>query len=156
MYSDGVNGMTRNVLKDEKGVVLILVLIILVAAIIIGVTVIKSSVLEARIAGNEQRLVISLNNLETGIDLFSIESTQGIIFVGDTPDPDIVYDFANPNLPASTSVTVRLESVGKPPVGSGYDPSFKARYYEIQTTDDIANQTVTAGVYKVFPPAALQ
>lgn len=146
--------MTRNILKDEKGVVLILVLIILVAAIIIGVTVIRSSILEARIAGNEQRLVISLNNLETGIDLFSIESTEGIIAVGDDPTAGTVYTFANPSLPPSTQITVTLKSVSKPPVGSGFDPSLKARYYQIQATDDIANQTVTAGAYKVFPPSA--
>lgn len=147
--------MTENIIKDEKGVVLILVLIVLVAAIIIGVTVIKSSVLEARIAGNEQRFVVSLNNLETGIDLFTLQCTSGIIALGNTVTvPATVYTYTNPSLPSSTHVTATLLKVGKPPVGSINGMEFRARYYEIQAKDDETHQTVTVRAYKIFPQDA--
>lgn len=141
----------KKMIKDEQGVVLILVLIILVASIIIGVTMIRSSVLEARIAGNEQRFIIGFDNLETAVNLFAIESTAGLIALTDSVGA--TYNFAHPSLPADTSVTVTLTKIGKPPVGSINMVNMKARYYQIDATDNATGQTVTSGVYKVFPAA---
>lgn len=146
--------MMKKIIKDEQGVVLILVLIILVAAIIIGVTVIKSSVLEARIAGNEQRFVLAFDNLESAVNLFAIENTAGLISLTDSVGA--TFNFVHPSLPAGTTVTVTLTKVGKPPVDSGNDMTLKARYYQFDATEDATDQTVTAGAYKVFPPSSSQ
>jgi len=139
--------MMKNIAKDEKGVVLILVLIVLVAAIIIGVTVVRSSILEARIAGNEQRLIISLNNLENGIDMFCVQNSAGLSALTTSIGTSVTSDYNG------AEVKVTLNKIGKPPVGSGNDPSFKARYYQIDATDNETNQSIQVGVYKVFPPS---
>jgi hypothetical protein len=143
--------MMKKLIKDEQGVVLILVLIVLVAAIIIGVTVIRSSVLEARIAGNERRFILAFDNLETAASLFTIENTAGLIALTDSVGA--TYEFTHPSLPDNTTVTVTLTKIGKPPVGSKTGVTMKARYYRFDATDAATGQTITAGAYKIFPSA---
>ncbi|MGD0211493.1 MAG: PilX N-terminal domain-containing pilus assembly protein [Desulfomonilia bacterium] len=144
--------MMKNVLKDQEGVVLILVLIVLVAAIIMGVMIIKSSVQESRIAGNEQRYLSHFADIESAVNLILIENTQSIASVSDGIGNTFTTVAAVGNsLPTGTSVAVTLTNIGPPLVGTGNSTNFKTRYYTIVSTDSADDQRVTIGAYKVFP-----
>jgi Tfp pilus assembly protein PilX len=149
-HHPGATDMMKDVLKDEKGVVLILVLIVLVASIIMGVMIIRSSVLESRMAGNERRYLTRFFDLESAVNLAVVENTTALGAVATTEG--LTYDYPTASLPTGTNVRVTLSDIRKPPIGKGYDPTFKARYYTIVGTNDDDNQTITIGAYKVFPP----
>ena len=150
--SHGVADMMKNPVKDQEGVVLILVLIVLVAAIIVGVMIIRSSVQESRIAGNEQRYLTQFANLESAVNLILIENTQSIASVSDGIGNTFTTVAGSGNsLPTGTSVTVTLTNIGPPLVGTGNMTNFKTRYYNIVATDSTDDQRVTIGAYKVFP-----
>jgi Tfp pilus assembly protein PilX len=150
-HHPGAVDMMKDVLKDEKGVVLILVLIVLVASIIMGVMIIRNSVMESRMAGNERRYLTGFFNLESAVNLAVVENTAALGTVATTEG--LTYDYPTAALPAGTNVRVTLSDIRKPPLGKGYDPTFKARYYTIVGTNDDDNQTITIGAYKVFPPS---
>jgi len=140
----------RDVLNDDHGAVLVLVLVVLVAAIIIGVMIIRASTLESRMAGNERRYLTNFIELESAMNLAVIENTAALGALATTEGN--TYNYPSASLPAGTHVTVTLSDIRKPPVGKGYDPTFRARYYTIVGTNDDDGQTITVGAYKVFPP----
>ena len=144
--------MMKNVLKDQEGVVLILVLIVLVAAIIMGVMIIKSSVQESRIAGNEKRYLTQFAKIESAANLILIENTQSVASVSDgIGNTFTTVAGAGNSLPTGTSVTVTLTNIGPALVGTGNSTNLKTRYYTIVATDSTDDQRVTVGAYKVFP-----
>ena len=143
--------MKKNILNDQGGAVLVLVLIVLVAAIIMGVMSIRTAVVESRIAGNDQRYITGFNNLESGVNLFTIMNTAGLAALG--VDTTGIHNFSHPSLPATTHVVASLKHIGKPPRGRGYDPSLRCRQYMIDATEDVTSQRVQAGVWKIFPPS---
>jgi Tfp pilus assembly protein PilX len=116
-HHPGAIDMMKDVLKDEKGVVLILVLIVLVASIIMGVMIIRSSVLEARMAGNERRYLTRFFDLESAVNFAVVENTAALGAVATTEGN--VYDYPTTSLPAGITVRVTLSDVRKPPVGKG-------------------------------------
>lgn len=140
----------QRILKDQDGAVLILVLIVMVAAIIIGVMITRSSTLESRMAGNERRYITDFANIETAVNLVLIQNTAALAAVATTSGNS--YTYPDGTVPEGTDVTVTLQFIRKPPLGSGYDPSFKARYYLFEASDDEDNQNLEVGAYKVFPP----
>ncbi len=144
--------MMKNVLKDQEGVVLILVLIVLVAAIIMGVMIIKSSIQESRIAGNEQRYLTQFAKIESAANLILIENTQSVASVSDViGNTFTTVAGAGNSLPTGTSVTVTLTNIGPALVGTGNSTNLKTRYYTIVATDSTDDQRVNVGAYKVFP-----
>lgn len=140
----------KRILKDRDGAVLILVLIVMVAAIIMGVMMTRTSSLESKMAGNERRYITDFANIESAVNLVLIQNTAALAAVATTSGNS--YDYPGGTIPDGTNVTVILEHIKKPPVGSGYDPSFKARYYLFEASDDGGNQNLDVGAYKVFPP----
>ncbi|HPC48447.1 MAG TPA: PilX N-terminal domain-containing pilus assembly protein [Deltaproteobacteria bacterium] len=138
------------ILEDKDGAVLVMVLIVLVAAIIIGVVMMRSSTLESRMAGNERRYILDFANLESAVNLALAQNTSALSAIGVSVANSFTYSAMS--MPGGASVTVRLERISKPPVGSGYDPSFKSRYYTFSATDSEMNQRIEVGAYKVFPP----
>jgi len=144
--------MMKNVLKDREGVVLILVLIVLVAAIIMGVMIIRSSVQESRIAGNERRYLTQFADLESAANLILIENTQSVASVSDgIGNTFTTVAGAGNSLPPGSSVTVTLTNIGPALVNTGNGTNLKTRYYTIVATDSTDNQSVTVGAYEVFP-----
>ncbi len=141
----------KMILRDKEGAVLILVLIVMVAAIIMGVMMTRTSSLESKMAGNERRYITDFANIESAVSLVLIQNTAALAAVATTPGNS--YTYPGGTLPDGTNVTVTLEAVRKPPVGSGYDPSFRARFYLFEASDDGNNQKLDVGAYKVFPPA---
>ena len=147
----GVHQMrVDKILKDRDGAVLILVLIVMVAAIIMGVMISRTSSLESRMAGNERRYITDFANIESAVNLVLIQNTAALAAVATTSGNS--YTYPDGTVPDGTNVVVTLESVRKPPVGTGYDPSFRARYYLFEASDDGGNQNLDVGAYKVFPP----
>jgi Tfp pilus assembly protein PilX len=150
--------MLKQVFGDQEGMVLVLVLIILVAAIITGVTIMRTSALEARIAGNERVYTNNFNSLESAVTLALTESTLALASVATTTGRTYTYpeDSVENFLPDHTfniNLTMTLSTIKKPPKGSGSDPNMKARYYTIQATHVGGSQSLTVGAYKVFPQA---
>ena len=141
----------KMILRDKEGAVLILVLIVMVAAIIMGVMMTRTSSLESKMAGNERRYITDFANIESAVSLALIQSTGALAAVATTSGNS--YTFPDGTLPDGTNLTVTLEDIRKPPVGSGYDPSFRARFYLFEASDDEDNQNLDVGAYKVFPPA---
>lgn len=144
----------KKVFQDREGMVLVLVLIVLVAAIITGVTIMRSSGLEARIAGNEREYTITFNNLESATSYALIMNTSALAAVATSTGKS--YTLPDANLPANLrdagiSVTVTLDRIGKPPKGTGNDPEDRARFYSIDATDAGGNVRLEVGAYKVFP-----
>jgi Tfp pilus assembly protein PilX len=150
--------MLKQVFEDQEGMVLILVLIILVAAIITGVTIMRTSALEARIAGNERVYTDNFNNLESAVTLALTTNTLALASVATTTGKTYDYPVASvesflPNHSFNVNLMMTLSSIKKPPKGSGSDPNMKARYYTIQATRAGGSQSLTVGVYKIFPQA---
>ncbi|OPZ25740.1 MAG: hypothetical protein BWZ01_02385 [Deltaproteobacteria bacterium ADurb.BinA179] len=141
----------KMILRNREGAVLILVLIVMVAAIIMGVMMTRTSSLESKMAGNERRYITDFANIESAVSLALIQSTGALAAVATTSGNS--YTFPDGTLPDGTNLTVTLEDIRKPPVGSGYDPSFRARFYLFEASDDEDNQNLDVGAYKVFPPA---
>lgn len=140
----------KEILKDKDGAVLILVLIVMVAAIIMGVMMTRTSSLETRMAGNERRYIHDFASIETAVSLVLMQNTAGLGQVADNIGSTYTYPAGTG--PDGSSVTVSLQAIRKPPVGAGFDPSFKARHYLFQAADSQNNQTLQVGAYKVFPP----
>jgi Tfp pilus assembly protein PilX len=160
MQDNSERSMLKQVCEDQDGMVLILVLIVLLAAIVIGVSTMRTSALEARIAGNERKYTENFNNLESALTyVFNIDNANALAAVSDSTGQAYTYNDTTINSYVQTSsdqnirVTLTLSAIRKPPVNSGNDPSFKARYYTIQAIDTNDNQSVTMGAYKVFPPS---
>jgi len=150
--------LIKQVFKDQEGMVLILVLIILVAAIITGVTIMRTSALEARIAGNERVYTDNFNNLESAVTLALTTNTLALGTVSTNIGNTYAYpeDSVKSFLPAHSfdiDLKLTLSDIKKPPKGSGSDPNMKARYYTIQATHAGGSQSLTVGVYKIFPQA---
>ena len=148
--------MMRDVIKDEKGVVLILVLIVLVASIMVGVMIIKNSSMEARIAGNERRYLTHFADIESAANLILVENTQSVLSVSDVIGASFttVGGASIPPgslMPAGTSVTVTLDNIGPPLVGKGNSTILRTRYYTLQILNSADDQKLTVGAYKVFP-----
>ena len=98
--------MIKNVLKDEKGMVLVLVLIVLVASIIMGVMIIRSASLESRMAGNERRYLENFADIESAMNLALVQNTASLAAVSDVIDSSYVN--TSGYLPSGTRVTITL------------------------------------------------
>lgn len=146
--------MNRVSLNNERGAVLILVLLVLVAAIIAGVALTRSSVLDAKIAGNERRRVETLNQLESAAAHVFIVNTTALSSLATTTGKQVSYKKSDlPNACGNANVSITLQAVKKMIPGRGYDPGLRARYYVIDAMDEAGEQHLRVGTYKVFPPS---
>jgi Tfp pilus assembly protein PilX len=150
-------GMKKDILKDKEGAVLVLVLIVLVAAIIMGVMIIRNSVLEAKMAGNERQYLQNFADIESAISMALVTNTEALATVATSIGT--TYTYTNtavqnylPDNNSNINLHITLSGIKKPPKGSGNDPNLKARYYTI-TSSEISggSQSITVGAYKVFP-----
>ncbi len=144
--------MTRNLLKNEQGVVLVLVLIILVAAIIMGVMTIRTTSLDTKMAGNDRRYITNFNNLESSITYVLLWNTAALSNIG--ANVGQTYTYPANTLPGDlndVTISVRLEDIRPAPRGSGNDTDLDCRYYILDAEDENKIQHITVGAYKVFP-----
>lgn len=145
-----VKGM--EIRRDEGGTVLVMVLLFLLATIIIGITLMKSTIVETRIVANQR---------EYNQDFYHAESAAEIIL---PQFDDIVSSMpwtigtrvdVSGNMPAGSplagaDVGMTLLRTGNPPVGSGTSAAkTTAYYYRVDAT--VNDQTVEMGFWKAFP-----
>lgn len=150
-----------HIMGNDRGAVLIMVLIILIAIIIIGISVMRTTVIENAIAGNERVVLANFNLSESGIDFAirdyaSYTSTLGL---------DGTYNYnTTGELPSNISsideLTVRFKEVtGTPRAGEdgtrapayskGGVNNMEARHYLIEARE--GNETIQAGILKIVP-----
>jgi Tfp pilus assembly protein PilX len=145
--------MDKNIIKNQEGMVLILVLVVLVAAIITGISIMRTSTLETKIAGNERIYAQNVYELESATAYAVITHTTAISSVATSTGASYTYpkDLL-PDTIYNTNLSMELVAIKKPPLGKGIDPSlFKARYYRINASEDSGSQTLQVGTWKTFP-----
>jgi len=138
-------------LKKDKGMILVIVLLVLVSAIIIGITVMSSSTIETKIAGNERQYKQDFYTAESGINYAIANAAIAMTSIGITINGTYVYSSTGlPSLLGNTGINVRLTAITNPPVGSGFSVNdFKAYYYRLISNK--ANQSIEVGIWKAFP-----
>lgn len=138
--------------NDNSGMVLVMVLLFMLATILIGITLMRSSIIETRIVTNEK---------EHNQDFYFVESAAEIIL---PQFDDIVSATAwvvdnrvdvSARMPAGSelvgaNVGITLRRTGNPPVGSGFSAAkTTAYYYRVDAT--LNDQRVEMGLWKAFP-----
>jgi hypothetical protein len=138
--------------RDEGGTVLVLVLLFMLATIVIGITLMKSTIVETKIVTNQR---------EYNQDFYHAESAAEIILpqfddivsasawtVGTRVDVSGEMPAGSPLDDAQVGMT--LMRTGNPPVGSGTSAAkTTAYYYRVDAT--VEDQTVEMGFWKAFP-----
>ena len=138
--------------NNEQGAVLVMVLIVLVAAAVIGISTMRSTLVETKIAGNERSYQ----------QAFYAADAAGEVTISRF-DPIVSFMALQKNVPVNISekvneanplqnanVTITYTRKGTPPVSSGTSAANSfANYYVISST--INGETVSHGVWKAFP-----
>ncbi|MGC9323719.1 MAG: PilX N-terminal domain-containing pilus assembly protein [Desulfomonilia bacterium] len=146
--------MRKNIWNDQEGMVLVLVLVVLVAAIITGVTIMRTSSLETRMAGNERTYTVNFNSLESATTYALIAHTSALSSIATSIGASYTFPAGSlPGMIQQTQLSMELARIAKPPKGKGYDPSQKARFYRVQALENTSTQNLTVGAWKAFPPA---
>ncbi len=141
-------------LRNERGVVFIIVLIMLLLFSILGATLLNNTTSELRISGNyrnqQQAFFAADGGLEQGQisdAIYSVipnvqDSWSGVISYNSAGSMSITK---NAVVPAGTvnavQVTVENISSGPPPRGSGFDDTFVANNYDLEVTGYGPNDT---------------
>jgi Tfp pilus assembly protein PilX len=166
----------NNTFNNEKGVIMVVVLMILVIVTLLGLSASRTAVTEIQMSSNERQLVEDfckaegglINTLETPetwltddfltADPTAASNTGAINFDGDANvDATVevrcieetgtaVADLSN----AANDLPVSRH-ITPPPVGSGYSLKyFEVRRYGVTATSSTGNTQVQTGVWKVF------
>lgn len=148
-------------LRDERGMVLIVVLVMLLFLTILGATVLTTTTSELRVAGNYRNMQEAFSNADGSLELamvmqdeFNSYITAGVDWTG--------FIYMNAGMPVAVTVlpggTTAIADVnsdyigeGKAPRGSGYDESTVASYYNVNIVGRGTNASdvaIDAGVVK--------
>ena len=157
-------------LADNRGVVLVIVLIMLLLFSILGATVLTNSTSELKVSGNyrnqQQAFFTAEGALEQGHISSAIYSV--IPSIGDSWTGVISYNPAgtvtvtqNTMVAAGTinaaQVVAENISSGPPPRGSGYDDTFVANNYDLEITGYGPNNTainINSGISRIQTKSA--
>jgi len=148
---------TNAPLKNERGVILIVVLVMLLLLSILGFTVLSNTTSELRIAGNHRNFQEAFFNADGSLEQAIINNNitsdgiwNGFIYMNAAGQP-----VADNTLPAGTTAVAQVNSVflneGKPPRGSGFDDSTVATYYDVDVVGFGPNSSevaIDAGIVK--------
>ncbi len=150
----------QRIVRDNEGMVLILVLIVLVATIIIGTTVMRTTTVDTKITGNERIVMQNFNKSESGTefaldDHISFVGTLGIAM-------NTIYTYTTTGtLPSDLDdldeLSVSLFHKGAPPIaesdeyvyGIGGENELESRYYQVNARR--GNEQVEVSAFKMFP-----
>jgi hypothetical protein len=127
---------TKNLLRDDSGVALVLALLMLVALTLIGLGSIFTSTLEVKLSGNQRGSTDAFNAAETGTQVVLANVANFNLagkYVNNQYDPST--DPANPNpTHASVTVTYLPGEVGAP-IGMGTSATnFDFMYYRLNAS----------------------
>jgi Tfp pilus assembly protein PilX len=168
----------KNTLNNEKGFVLVLVILMLAIVTVIGIAATRTSDTEMQIAANERSRANEFYNAEGGL-IDTIERsgnwmTDDFLTAGETTAAYVgTVDFDGDGV-NDTTVEIRcIESTGTPdtggvlsdaannfpvqshiappPAGSGYSVKyFEVRRYAVTSTSESGNTQLQSGVWKIF------
>ena len=139
-------------LDDNHGMVLVMVLLFMLSTVLIGITLMRSTILETKIVTNEKEYNQDFYFAESAAELI-IPQFDSIVSAT-TWDVDNRANVSS-RMPSGSNVDganvgMTLKRVGNPPVGSGSSATkTSALYYRVDSA--INNQTVEIGVWKAFP-----
>lgn len=141
-------------LKNERGMVLIVVLVMLVLLSILGATVLTNSTTELRVTGNYRNQQLAFFAADGGLEHGQLSDAIYSVIpnVGDIWSGTITYTNAGAvtitrNAVAAVGAVNTAQVVAKnigsgpPPPGSGYDETFQANLYDLDVTGYGANNT---------------
>ncbi len=123
------------VLKDEKGVALVLVLAMLAVLIILGTFALSNSTLEIKISGNYRATHEALNAAERGLNYAVGNLTDGLDLNADLSPAGGSQTFADDILQNNSGLDtlqpngVDLVTSGPPPAGSGQDVTTGSNFH---------------------------
>jgi len=139
--------------ENKNGAVMVMVLLVLVAAIILGVSVMRSTTIDAKIAGNERIYQQDFYASEaagefTILQFDNIVSSREMIL----DDPEDVSGLVNDinTIQDVDAAVLTFKRTGTLPVGSGTSAANMAAYYYVISTT-INGKTIHKGVWKAFP-----
>ncbi|HNY64069.1 MAG TPA: pilus assembly PilX N-terminal domain-containing protein [Deltaproteobacteria bacterium] len=137
--------------RDEGGTVLVLVLLFMLATIVIGITLLRSTIVETQIVTNQREYNQNFYYAESAAEVI-LPQFDGIVSdrtwvegtrvdVSDRmPDGDL----------DDAEVGMTLIRTGNPPVGSGTSAAKTIAYY-FRVDATVNDQTVEMGFWKAFP-----
>jgi len=148
--------MDKGFVNNERGVVLVMVLMVLVATILIGIAITRSSFFEAKITGNARQYKNEFYAAEGTTD-YVISEFDNIVseltLAKDTPvDLSAQLHPEIDSLLNDTDITITYIKKGTPPVSDdkAYGMSAgSAYYYRIDAQN--GDQRIEVGVWKYFP-----
>jgi hypothetical protein len=139
----------------EEGTVLVMVLVFMLATIMIGITLMRSTIVETRIVANEREYNQDFYHAESAAEIIlpqfdDIVDSMNLTVIGNVVD---VSSHMPPGSPLSgATVNMTLLRTGNPPKGKGMS-AYKttAYYYRVEATVD--DQAVEMGFWKAFQKA---
>lgn len=136
----------------QDGVVLVMVLIVLVALMLIGICVMRSTITETRIAGNDLSYQTDFYTAEGASDYIVAEFDKLMynhsLDVGaeqslsaQLPSDSVIHD---------ASASIRLIKIGNPPAGSGTSSAYTStNYYRLISSRN--SQNIEVGLWRSYP-----
>lgn len=137
---------------DERGSVLIMVLLFTLCTMMIGIVLMRSTIIETKIVGNERVYNQNFYHVESAAEFIlpqfdDIVSSQTWVV---NVRKDVKDRMPDDTKLEKADVGITLVRTGNPPVGSGSSLSKTTAYYfKIDAT--LNNQNVEMGRWKAFP-----
>jgi hypothetical protein len=138
--------------RDESGAVLVLVLLFMLATIIVGITLMRSTIVETRIVSNQRVYNQDFYLAESAAEIILPQFDDIVSAQAWTLNTEVnVSDKMPAGSPLDdATVKMTLLRTGNPPTGSGTSAAkTTAYYYKVEAT--IEDQTVEMGFWKAFP-----
>jgi type IV pilus assembly protein PilX len=146
-----------DILSNERGVALLLVLVMLLLLSILGVTALKSSTSELSSAGNFRNMMEAFYTADAIQEYSQFNETiyKAMAVPGDSWSGSVVFNStgivtvtdgatAPTNSVNTAQVSVVLTGLGPTPRGSGFDETFKGYYYDLEVTGYAPNNSEVA------------
>ncbi len=145
---------------DQRGVALVVALVFLLMLTILGVTVMQTSSLEGRMAGNMQEVNRAFHAAESAIEHVFVDGSvfANLIYPGATEQVTLDYPTTNPNATVLVDVTYAAKKNKMPRARDRENIdsalSYGAAVFELRsdaTTRTNANTVVLQGVAQATP-----
>jgi len=140
-----------NPITDKKGVVFVMVLIFMLATMTVGITVMRSTITETKIVGNERDYNQDFYLVESAAEII-IPQFDDIVSVqtwDKNSRTDVSDKIPNTSIINGANVGMTLVRTGSH-TGSGSSAANTVSYY-FKIDSSINNQSLDMGVWKVFP-----
>ena len=141
-----------NIKNDDTGMVFVMVLLFMLATLTLGITLMRSTITETKIVGNErvhnQNFYVAESAAELIMPQFDTLASSST-WTEDTR-VDVSSYMPSGSIVDGASVGMTLSRKGSPPTGTGSSAAKTTAYfYKVDSTSD--NHTVEMGLWKAFP-----